>query len=285
MLQGRPRDACTWFERGLSSIASLDESSDNMFLADPQVTMLALLAVQLLHLGLVESARSRLREARALARAGAQPMTQMIAIWFETVFELRLGDAERVAALAGQMQTLVDEFALAQGRTAARWFLGWATARMGKPREGYELIREAYEENTRLGMISGASETLGYAAEALLLAGDSTERARSSTRHCKSPRSTGSGSISHSSCCLRRQSPAAMASRVLPLRPSGARSPRRKCSGRLGSNYLHTWNCSNTAAQRLKTAESSPRSLMSCRKRGAPTAFAKARELLDKANS
>src|SRR6185369_8753378 len=42
----------------------------------------------------------------------------------------------------------------------------------GKPRDGYELIRQAHEENTRLGMLSGASETLGYAAEALLLAGD-----------------------------------------------------------------------------------------------------------------
>jgi ATP/maltotriose-dependent transcriptional regulator MalT len=172
MLQGDPSRARSWFERGLSSIASLDESSDNLFLADPQVTMLALLAVQLLHLGLVESGRRRLHEAHALMRKGAQPMAQMIAIWFEAVFELRLGDAERVAELARQGETLVDEFALAQGRTAFRWFRGWAMARLGQPREGYALIREAYEENTRLGMLSGASETLGYAAEALLIAGD-----------------------------------------------------------------------------------------------------------------
>ena len=134
--------------------------------------MLVLLAVQLLHLGLVESGRRRLHEAHALMQDGAQPMAQMIAIWFEAVFELRLGNAERVAELAQQGETLVDEFALAQGRTAFRWFRGWAIARLGRPREGYALIREAYEENTRLGMISGASETLGYAAEALLLAGD-----------------------------------------------------------------------------------------------------------------
>ena len=43
---------------------------------------------------------------------------------------------------------------------------------MGEPREGYRRIREAYEENTQLGMLAGASETLGYAAEALALAGD-----------------------------------------------------------------------------------------------------------------
>jgi ATP/maltotriose-dependent transcriptional regulator MalT len=70
------------------------------------------------------------------------------------------------------MKTLVDEFALAHGRTGSRWFRGWADARMGAPRDGYQRIRDAYEENVHLGMLAGASETLGYATEALLLAGD-----------------------------------------------------------------------------------------------------------------
>ena len=43
---------------------------------------------------------------------------------------------------------------------------------MGQPREGYRAIRESYDENTRLGMLSGGSEILGYAAEALVLKGD-----------------------------------------------------------------------------------------------------------------
>lgn len=172
MLQGRPREARAWFERGLEAIALLDDSAGAMFLAEPQVTMLALLAVQLVHLGLIESARARLREVHGLARDRAQPLAKLIAAWFEAVLEQRLGDAERVGALALQMQSMGEEFALAQGRTASMWFLGWSKARLGAPREGYELIREAYEENTRLGMLSGASETLGYAAEALLLAGD-----------------------------------------------------------------------------------------------------------------
>jgi len=99
-------------------------------------------------------------------------MARMVAIWFDAMFEVRLGNAERVASLADEMQALVEEFALAQGRVACRWFHGWADARMGEPREGYRRIREAYEENTQLGMLAGASETLGYAAEALALAGD-----------------------------------------------------------------------------------------------------------------
>jgi DNA-binding winged helix-turn-helix (wHTH) protein/tetratricopeptide (TPR) repeat protein len=172
MLQGRPNQSRVWFERGLGAVASIQASPENPFIADPQVNALTLLAVQLVDMGLVETARSRLREARERASACAQPMTRMIGIWFEIVVELRLGDVERVAALAGQMLSLVDEFALVQGRTAARWFLGWASARSGNPREGHALIRDAFEENTRLGMLAGASETLGYAAEALLLAGD-----------------------------------------------------------------------------------------------------------------
>ena len=70
------------------------------------------------------------------------------------------------------MHSLVEEFALAQGKTACRWFRGWADARRGKPLEGFRQIRAAYEENTALGMIAGSSETLGYAAEALVLHGD-----------------------------------------------------------------------------------------------------------------
>ena len=99
-------------------------------------------------------------------------MARLVAIWYSALFEVRLGDAERVAALADEMHALVDEFALAHGRTAWRWFRGWADARMGAPRDGYERIREAYEDNARLGMLAGASEVLGYATEALLLADD-----------------------------------------------------------------------------------------------------------------
>jgi hypothetical protein len=99
-------------------------------------------------------------------------MARLAALWYGALFEVRLGNAERVAALADEMHALVDEFALAHGGTACRWFRGWADARMGAPREGYERIRGAYEENTRLGMLAGASEVLGYATEALILAGD-----------------------------------------------------------------------------------------------------------------
>jgi hypothetical protein len=113
-----------------------------------------------------------LERAHARARLLGWPNTRLVALWFNALFEVRLGNAERVATLADEMRALVDESQVAQGRTASRWFRGWADARMGRPREGYRHIREAYEDNTRLGMLAGGSEVLGYSTEALVLAGD-----------------------------------------------------------------------------------------------------------------
>ena len=172
MLQGRPRAARTWLERGLALGESLDAPEPRVFGADPQVTLLGLLSIQLLHLGEIQQARQRLQQAHERARELRSPFARMVAIWCDALFEVRLGNTQRVAALADEMHALVEEFALAQGRAACRWFRGWADARLGKPLEGYRRIREAYEENTQLGMLAGGSENLGYAAEALLLAAD-----------------------------------------------------------------------------------------------------------------
>jgi DNA-binding winged helix-turn-helix (wHTH) protein/tetratricopeptide (TPR) repeat protein len=172
MLQGRPRDSRTWAERGLAAAESADTAAEEIVVADPQVFLLGLLSIELLHLGLAGQARARLRQAHDRARQLGQPFARMVAIWFDALLEVRLGNAERVAALADEMRALVDEFSLAQGRSASQWFRGWADARMGQALDGYRRIREAYEQNVRLGMMAGGSETLGYAVEALLLAGE-----------------------------------------------------------------------------------------------------------------
>ena len=170
-LQGRSQAAHTWLERGLALSQDLDVSRGE-FLVDPQVALLGLIAVPLLHLGSARQARACLERAHARARDRGWPMARLVAIWYGALLEVRLGNAENVAAYADEMHALVEEFALAHGRTAWRWFRGWADARMGAPREAYRQIRGAYEENASLGMLAGASETLGYAAEALALAGD-----------------------------------------------------------------------------------------------------------------
>jgi ATP/maltotriose-dependent transcriptional regulator MalT len=170
-LQGRSRAARTWLERGLAVAEHLDVPPGT-FLMDPHVALLGLLTMPLMHLGLVEQARACVERAYARARDRRWPMARLVAIWYSALFEVRLGNADRVAALADEMHALVDGFALAHGRAAHRWFRGWADARNGAAHDAYRRIRDAYDDNVRLGMLAGASEVLGYATEALLLAGD-----------------------------------------------------------------------------------------------------------------
>lgn len=170
-LQGRAA-ALDWFERGLAAAPSLDIAANEIFAVDPQVALLGMLSLELLRCGRVRGGRAHLDQARVRARELRQPATTMLIIWQQALFEVRLGNADRVWALADEMQALTDEFSLAMGRTACRWWRGWADARRGATGDGEPLIIEAYEEHTALGMRAGSSEVLGYAAEVLLLAGD-----------------------------------------------------------------------------------------------------------------
>jgi tetratricopeptide (TPR) repeat protein len=170
-LQGRSAAARRWLERGLAAVERLD-AGPGEFLVDPQVALLGMLSIPLLHLGSVKDARTCAERAYLRGVDRKWPMARLVSIWYSALLEVRFGNTERVAALADEMHALVDEYALAHGRNACRWFRGYADARMGAPRDGYQIIRDAYEENARLGMLAGASEVLGYATEALVLAGD-----------------------------------------------------------------------------------------------------------------
>ena len=170
-LQGRAAAARARLERGLALAEQL-EVAPGEFLVDPQVALLGALSIPLLHLGLVGRARALVQRAQARAGERKWPMARLVALWHGALLEVRLGNPALVGALADEMRALVDEFALAHGETACRWFRAWADARQGKARDAHRAIREAYEENVQLGMRAGASEILGYAAEALLLAGN-----------------------------------------------------------------------------------------------------------------
>lgn len=175
MMQGHPiaaRDALDRAVPALEQASATAEYSFIGFIVDPQVAVLAMLSLPLTQLGLFHQARDRLQQAYARAREIAQPMALMLTIWFDALCGIRRGDVARVRALADEMQSLVEQFALVQGMAAYRWFQGWADAQCGKPVEGFHRIRKAYEDNRALGMISGGSETLEYAAEALTLQGD-----------------------------------------------------------------------------------------------------------------
>jgi DNA-binding winged helix-turn-helix (wHTH) protein/tetratricopeptide (TPR) repeat protein len=172
LLQGRPGAAIESLESALPMLQGPDARVEEGFLVDPQVTLLALLGLELGTVGRLAAARQRLREAHDRAEALRQPVARLTALWVDALLAVRVDGPERVAALAERMTALVDEFALTQGAPACRWFSGWADARQGRSLDGFRRIRDAYDDNTRLGMVAGGTEVLGYAAEALALHGD-----------------------------------------------------------------------------------------------------------------
>jgi hypothetical protein len=170
-VQGNLRMTVHWTDRGLQLLDLLDATAWETFVTDPRATLLALRSMELLRSGLVEQARVFAARVRDRATALRQPMTKLAAA-NDALLEVRLGNADHVSTVADAMRVLVDEFSLGQGQAAWKGFRGWADARGGEPLKGYRLIREAYQECVGLGMRCGASELLGYAAEALFLAAD-----------------------------------------------------------------------------------------------------------------
>jgi tetratricopeptide (TPR) repeat protein len=161
--------------------------------ADPGVLVLCLLAIELLHLGFPHQGRSRLEQAHARARALRQPGPQVAVLWLDALFHVLMGEPERVAQACARMRDVSEKHALPQGRAAELWFRGFAEARLGDPRAGHRLIREGYDHVARLGVRGWATETLGYAAEALALAGDWTGARRELDEAMQCARDTGEG--------------------------------------------------------------------------------------------
>jgi DNA-binding winged helix-turn-helix (wHTH) protein/tetratricopeptide (TPR) repeat protein len=171
--RGRPSIACEWLEKGIRAVEELDAStSPAVFVADPGVMMMGLVATELVQLGLVEQGRQRIEAARARSLTLREPAPRQAAFWLEALFEVRVGNAEGAADAAERLARLQEEYDGPEGKAAALWFRGWAEAHLGDPRTGHRLIREGYERVARCGMRAYAGETLGYAAEALALAGD-----------------------------------------------------------------------------------------------------------------
>ena len=132
-LQGRTQATRRWLERALAIAEPLDIGANEIFAADPQVMLHGMLAIELVRSGLVEQGRAHMQQARTRAQTLRQPMTWLVATWQEVLIEVRMGNPLRVAALADDMQTLVDESSLALGRTACRWWRGWGAPRNRRP--------------------------------------------------------------------------------------------------------------------------------------------------------
>jgi len=172
--RGRPRIARDWLEKAIAAAEGIDKTTPAaVFAADPTVIALGLLALELAHLGFVAQARARVREAHARARALRAPGPQAGALWFDAFVEVRMGNAERVADLASQLVALIEEYALMPHvRAVHLWLRGWAQARLGDPRAGYDWIREGFEQAVPFDLRALMSEARGYGAEALARCGD-----------------------------------------------------------------------------------------------------------------
>jgi DNA-binding winged helix-turn-helix (wHTH) protein/tetratricopeptide (TPR) repeat protein len=178
-LEGPPHEAITVLEQGIRAAELLDEQTlQTAFVLDPLVNMHAALAIPVLLAGLDRQAKVHSDLALARAKALKQPMARMIAIWLALLCELRRGAKDEVAALAAQLRTITDEGALAQGEGPSAWFLGLVQAWNGMPVDGHARIDHAYRSYAQVGMLYGTAEVLGYATEALILAGDTVQALR-----------------------------------------------------------------------------------------------------------
>jgi tetratricopeptide (TPR) repeat protein len=177
--RGRPAAARDWLEKGIDAVRQQDAStSAAVFAADAGVLLLGMLALELQQMGLVDQAQEHIQAACDRALALAEPAPRQAAFWLEAMFQIRMDRPERVADAAERLARIEEEYDAPEGKAAALWFRGWAQARLGDPRGGHRLIREGYDQVARIGMRAFAGETLGYAAEALLLAGDAASARR-----------------------------------------------------------------------------------------------------------
>jgi DNA-binding winged helix-turn-helix (wHTH) protein len=142
------------------------------FLVDPLVALRSNISVPLVYLGFSAQALKQMTLAEERATQLGQPTARMLTLWVQGMLGVRHEEPEKVAVFAERLAQVVEAGMITQGEGPMRWLKGWAMARLGSPLEGFRLIREGYEVHARLGMYTGNTETLGYAAEALIMAGD-----------------------------------------------------------------------------------------------------------------
>lgn len=170
--RGKHSEACTTLEAGIEACARIGNMPPGSFVIDPEIALHANISIPLVSLGRLDEALKHNERAHIRSKQTGQPTARMLALWTEGMVNVRTQDHDRVSACADELARVVETSLLTQGMGPAKWLKGWAIAHQGSPREGHRLIREGYEVHAKLGMYAGNTETLGYAAMALVLAGD-----------------------------------------------------------------------------------------------------------------
>ena len=271
-LQGRTQAARSWMERGLA-IAETLGPGDERGVRGGSASHLARDAGHRPRPLRPGATRPRAGAAGACARARAAPADDASrrepgrrrfsrCAWAESIVSPPWPTRCRPSSMSSRFRT---------GIPARQWFRGWADARNGRPHEGYRLIREAYEQNTRLGMRAGASEVLGYAAEALLLAGDAEGAQAQLQEALQIADELGERVYLPQLLLLQAAIARARSEPEAAPRRCGAPSRRRGSNKRLGWNCSRWWTCARTAAPRPRSARPSPSWWTSCPKRPTPS--------------
>src|SRR5262249_30678379 len=147
---------------------------------DPGMNTLAFASMAACELGLADEARTRVREAFALAQRLNRPGT---GTGWRTIYVLALaeaaalavypvlGDVQRAGAHAARLLQLATEQHLPVFVGIAKMSAGRVLALEGRPDDGIATLREGLAEYFASGQRSGLGRPLGWLAEAQLAAG------------------------------------------------------------------------------------------------------------------
>jgi tetratricopeptide (TPR) repeat protein len=138
---------------------------------DPGMNTLAFASMAACELGLADEARTRVREAFALAQRLNRPYLLALAEAAALAVYPVLGDAQRAGAHAARLLQLATEQHLAVFVAIAKMSAGRVLALEGRPDDGIATLREGLAEYFASGQRTGLGRPLGWLAEAQLAAG------------------------------------------------------------------------------------------------------------------
>ncbi|HET9472969.1 MAG TPA: AAA family ATPase, partial [Steroidobacteraceae bacterium] len=171
--RGECRVATEWWKRAIEICESItDRTGFQAFVVDPEAGIRANSVRTFYERGLFDQAREQSARAIAIAEKVGQPLAQSLARWRAGQLEVRIGNPHKVIEHADAIQVIVSKTTVWQADGPSRYLRGWALAQLGDPVTGLAHIRDGLERHLRIGMISSSPEVMGFAVEALILAGD-----------------------------------------------------------------------------------------------------------------
>jgi tetratricopeptide (TPR) repeat protein len=177
--RGQCRAATQLWQQAIAHCEAItDRGRFAPFVVDPETGVRANAVRTFFERGLIDRAREESAKAVAMSHQLGQPLGMSLAHWRAGMLEVRLGDPLKVLEHADAIRDIVAKTTVSQGDGPSRYLRGWALAQRGDPQQGLQLIREGLERHLRIGMIASSTEVMGYAAEALILAGDWSGAAR-----------------------------------------------------------------------------------------------------------